>query len=105
MWTSPEILIVTNITGVYKNGFIQLLSPVPADWLDGQQVLIPSEQIDITGDSPEAVVAWEEEFRQIHSMIVDDGFYEELQDILAQNKAEDISQWDKSNEKLKRIGK
>ena len=98
------ISTVTKITGIYRNGVIVLISPVPTDWVDGREVLIPSEQVDLTGDSPESIAAWEEEFRQIHAMLVDDDSYEKLRDSLAKNKAEDIARWNASNAKLERIG-
>ena len=94
---------MTNIAGVYRNGVIELLGPPPADWEDGRQVQIPCEQIDLTGDSPEAMAAWQKEFRQIHAMLADDGFYEELQGTLAKNKSEELAFWEASNAKLERL--
>jgi hypothetical protein len=89
---------MTNIAGVYRNGVIELDGPPPADWQDGQQVCIPSEDIEPSDE------VWEEEFRQIHAMLADDGFYEELKDTLAKNKAEELAFWNSANAKLDRIG-
>jgi hypothetical protein len=94
---------MTKITGVYRNGVIELLGPAPPDWNEGRQVDIPCGETDLTGDSPQAIAAWAEEMRQIHAQLSNDGFYEEVQQALNRSKAEELAMWDQSNARLEQL--
>ncbi len=87
------------VTGTFRGGKIELHGPPPADWADGTEVSVEPtptvEDIDLTGDSPEAIAAWieaMEELRVLAAEAPDAG--EELQRILAERKAENKAMWD-----------
>lgn len=90
---------MSTITGTFRNGKIELHGPPPPDWVDGAEVSVemksPADEIDLTGDSPEAIAAWikaMEELRVLAAEAPEAG--EELQRILAERKAENKAMWD-----------
>ena len=87
------------ITGTFRNGKIELHGPPPADWVDGTEVSVemtPSTgEIDLTGDSPEAIAAWIKWMEDLHTMTAGSTFPEELEAFLAEQKKEELAQWDK----------
>ena len=93
------------VTGTFRGGKIELHGPPPADWVDGGEVSVemtpPAGEIDITGDSPEAIAAWIKwmgEQRALAAQSPDAG--DELQRILDERKAENKAMW---GEYVKRV--
>ncbi len=92
------------ITGTFRGGKIELHGPPPADWTDGTEVSVsPSEvveDIDLTGDSPEAIAAWIKWYDDLHKSGIGSPFAEELAAVLAEDKKEELAMWDEHNKKL-----
>lgn len=98
---------MTTITGIFRNGRIELDGP-PPDWADGSAVTVAKpdridEQIDITGDSPEAIAAWIAHFDELHSSVADSTFPEELERILAEDKVEELARWEEEHRRQQDI--
>ena len=94
---------MTTITGIFRNGRVELDGPVP-DWAEGSTVTVTkpetaADDIDITGDSPEAIAAWIAWFDKLHASLGESTFPEELDRILADAKAEELADWDSSNQR------
>jgi hypothetical protein len=90
---------MSTISGTFRGGKIELHGPPPADWVDGTEVageLAPTtDDIDITGDSPEAIAAWIEAMAEVHALAAESPEAgEELQRILAVHKAENKAMWE-----------
>jgi hypothetical protein len=70
------------IRAVVRNGTIQPLEPMPAEWSDGREVLVHDAQA-ASGDSPEAIDHWYQELEALcaHGDLEDD---ERLREALAQ---------------------
>jgi len=54
---------MSRIAAHIRNGRIELDEPLPADWPDGTSITVgkadaDDDDLDITGDSPEAIAAW-----------------------------------------------
>lgn len=97
------------ITGTFRDGKIELHGPPPADWVDGTEVSVesktPAGEIDLTGDSPEAIAAWVEAMAEVHKLAAeapDAG--EELQRILAERKAENKAMWERYVKRVEERG-
>lgn len=92
------------ITGTFRDGKIELHGPPPADWVDGGEVSVetttPPGEIDLTGDSPEAIAAWVKAMEELHKMTADSTFPEELEAFLAESKKEELAMWDKSCKRI-----
>lgn len=92
------------ITGTFRNGKIELHGPPPADWVDGTEVSVemtpPAGEIDLTGDSPEAIAAWIKCYDDLHKSGIGSTFSEELAAVLAEDKKEELAKWDEHNKKL-----
>lgn len=92
------------VTGTFRNGKIELHGPPPADWVDGTEVsgeLTPTPgEIDITGDSPEAIAAWMKVMEELHKMTADSTFPDELEAFLAESKKEELARWDESCKRI-----
>jgi hypothetical protein len=81
------------ITGHIQNGTIVLDTPLPPDWPEGTQVTLAKREvedaeIDITGDSPEAIAAWIAWYEKIHERHQDDKSGQEMEAILNARRAE-----------------
>lgn len=86
------------IDGTFRNGKIELHGPPPADWVDGAEVSVspvatPGE-IDITGDSPEAIAAWLKWYDEFLRLPRSAEAGDELQRILDERKAENKAMWE-----------
>ena len=93
---------MTIITGIFRNGRVELDGPVP-DWAEGSTVNVTkpetaADTIDITGDSPEAIAAWIAWYDKLHASIGDSTFPEELDRALAEAKAEELANWESNNQ-------
>ena len=77
-------------TGTFRGGKIELHGPPPADWVDGTEVtgeLTPAtEEVDITGDSPEAIAAWIKWYDDLHQSAVGSKFAEEVEAFVLEAK-------------------
>lgn len=86
------------ITGTYRDGKIELHGPPPPDWVEGGEVSVemkpPAGEIDITGDSPEAIAAWLKWYDEFTATTSDSTFPEELEAFLAERKKEELAKWD-----------
>jgi hypothetical protein len=86
------------VTGTFRNGKIELHGPPPADWVDGTEVSVEmtptTGEIDLTGDSPEAIAAWLKWYDEFTATTVDSTFPEELEAFLAEEKREELARWD-----------
>jgi hypothetical protein len=74
------------VRGIYRDGKIGLRTPSP-EWADGTEVggtlePVTSTEIDITGDSPEAIAAWLKWFDEFQAMPVAEEAADELGQIL-----------------------
>lgn len=90
---------MSTITGTFRNGKIELHGPPPPDWVDGTEVsgeLSPTTgEIDLTGDSPEAIAAWVKAMAEVHALAAESSEAgDELQCILAERKAENKAMWE-----------
>jgi len=70
------------IRAVVRNGTIQPLEPLPADWSDGREVVVQDGPA-TSGDSPEAIDQWYQELEALcaHGDLEDD---ERLREALTQ---------------------
>jgi hypothetical protein len=97
------------VTGTFRNGKIELHGPPPADWVDGTEVsgqLTPTTgDIDLTGDSPEAIAAWIEAMAELHKMTAGSTFSEELEAILAEDKRQELARWEEESKRAERVFK
>jgi hypothetical protein len=86
------------ITGTFRNGKIELHGPPPPDWVEGTEVsgeLTPTTgEIDLTGDSPEAIAAWIKWYDDLHKSGIGSSFAEEVGAVLAEQKEEELAGWD-----------
>ena len=91
-------------TGIWRAGRIELQTPPPSDWNDGDEVSVVrttrQADIDITGDSAEAIAAWKSWYQELHCGIGDSTFPEEMEQFLKQDKAEELAKWDQYCRKL-----
>jgi hypothetical protein len=82
------------VTGTFRGGKIELHGPPPADWVDGTQVSVEptptTGEIDLTGDSPEAIAAWIKWYDDLHKSGIGAAFAEELETILAEDKRQEL---------------
>jgi hypothetical protein len=81
------------VTGHIRNGHIELDDPLPSRWPEGSRVSLtiaetPANELDITGDSPEAIAAWIAWYHDFRALPRNTADADELQDILNQRKAE-----------------
>ena len=88
---------MTTITGIYRDGRVELDGPSP-DWADGSPVTVANPEVaaaplDITGDSPEAIAAWMVWHDEFLALARSESAAEELERILAENKAEELALW------------
>ncbi len=60
----------------------------------------PAGEIDLTGDSPEAIAAWIKWYDDLHKSGIGSPFAEELAAVLAVDKKEELAMWDEHNKKL-----
>jgi hypothetical protein len=81
-----------------RNGRIELDGPLPPNWSEGQRVSLtitePTEPLDITGDSPEAIAAWLKWYEEFRALPRDEAAAEEMDKILISRKAELKAQWE-----------
>ena len=94
---------MTTITGIFRDGRVELDGPPPA-WEDGSPVTVmkpevADEPIDITGESSEAIAAWIVHFDRLHTSVAGSTFPEELERILAEDKAKELARWDEHTER------
>ena len=87
------------ITGTFRDGKIELHGPPPPEWVDGTEVSVELREedgeIDLTGDSPEAIAAWLKWYDEFTATTKDSTFPEELEAFLAERKKEELAMWDK----------
>lgn len=92
------------VTGTFRDGKIELHGPPPADWVEGTEVSVsPREtagEIDLTGDSPEAIAAWIKWYDDLHASGIGSSFAEELEAILAEDKKEELARWDEDSKRI-----
>ncbi len=84
------------ISGTFRGGKIELHGPPPPDWVDGGEVSVemtPADEIDLTGDSPEAIAAWIKWYDEFTATTQDSTFPEELEVFLAERKKEELAKW------------
>jgi len=98
---------MTTITGIFRDGRVELDGPPPA-WADGSPVTVmkpevAAEPIDITGDSPEAIAAWMVWYDEFLTLPRCESAAEELERILAENKAEQIALWPEHSKHVERL--
>ncbi len=94
---------MTAIAGIFRNGRVELVGPIP-DWADGTAVTVmhpePTDEIDITGDSPEAIAAWIAWYDRLHKSNEDSTFPEELERNLAESKVEQLKSWEEHGKRI-----
>ena len=94
---------MNTIAGIFRNGRVELVGPIP-DWADGTAVTVtqpePTDEIDITGDSPEAIAAWVAWYDELHKSNKDSTFPEELERILAESKVEQLKSWEAHGKRI-----
>lgn len=87
------------VTGTFRGGKIELHGPPPVDWVDGIEVSVsprePASEIDLTGDSPEAIAAWLRWYDEFVRLPRTSGAGDELQRILEERKAENKALWER----------
>jgi hypothetical protein len=97
------------VTGTFRNGRIELHGPPPADWVDGTEVSVdvtsPAGEIDLTGDSPEAIAAWVEAMAEVHKLTAGSTFPEELEAILAEDKRQELARWEEESKRAEGVFK
>jgi hypothetical protein len=97
------------VTGTFRNGKIELHGPPPPDWVDGTEVvgeLSPATgEIDLTGNSPEAIAAWLKWYDDLHASGVGSTLAQELEAILAEDKKEELARWDEDSKRIEGIFK
>lgn len=97
------------VTGTFRGGKIELHGPPPADWVDGSEVSVqmtpPADEIDITGDSPEAIAAWIKAMEELHKMTAGSTFPEELEAFLAEDKRQELARWEEDGKRAEGIFK
>lgn len=100
---------MSTITGTFRNGKIELHGPPPADWVEGTEVsgeLTPTAgDIDLTGDSPEAIAAWIEAMAEVHKLTAGSAFAEELDAVLAEDKRQELARWDEEGKRAEGVFK
>jgi hypothetical protein len=78
------------ITGTFRNGKIELHGPPPPDWVEGTEVsgeLTPTTgEIDLTGDSPEAIAAWIEAMEEQRVLAAESPEADELEAFVLETK-------------------
>ena len=82
---------MSTITGIFRSGRVELDGP-PPDWAEGSPVTVakPDQaegEIDITGDSPEAIAAWMAWYDEFLELPRSEAAADELELILGQRKA------------------
>jgi hypothetical protein len=89
---------VSTVTGTFRGGKIELHGPPPADWVEGGEVSVemttPTGEIDLTGDSPEAIAAWIKWYDDLHKSGIGSAFAEEVGAVLAEEKKKELAGWD-----------
>jgi len=97
------------ITGTFRNGKIELHGPPPTDWVDGTEVSVsprePAGEIDITGDSPEAIAAWIKAMEELHKLTAESTFAEELEAVLAEDKRQELARWEEESKRAEGVFK
>ena len=94
---------MSTVTGTLRNGKVELHGPPPPTWTDGKEVVVSeptAAEIDITGDSPEAIAAWLKWFEELHASIQDSKFPDELEKLLREDKAQELALWDERSKKI-----
>lgn len=92
------------VRGIYRDGKIELRTP-PPDWEEGAEVggtlepVTPGE-IDITGDSPEAIAAWLKWFDDFQALPRDEGAADEMERILRERKEEQKALWEQHGKRI-----
>lgn len=89
------------ITGIFRNGRVELDEPLP-DWANGSAVTVlkpdtATDEIDITGDSPEAIAAWTAWYEDFSALPRNEIAANELEQILAVRKDEQKTMVSKQN--------
>lgn len=95
---------MTTITGVFRNGRVELDGPVP-DWAEGSAVTVTkpesvTDDIDITGDSPEAIAAWIAWYDKLLAIPKSEAAAIELEQILNDSKAEQKARWEEDGKRI-----
>jgi len=97
---------MNTIAGIFRNGRVELVGPIP-DWADGTAVTVtqpePTDEIDITGDSPEAIAAWIAWYDRLLAMPKSQAAGEEMQQILDARKAEQKAMWEAHGKRIERL--
>ncbi len=93
------------LIGRVRNGHIELDDPLPSRWPEGSRVSLtiaetPEEELDITGDSPEALAAWIDYYDKLHAQLAGSKFPEQLERILAEAKAKELATRDTYDRKI-----
>ena len=95
---------MTIITGIFRNGRVELDGPVP-DWAEGSTVTVTkpetaADDIDITGDSPEAIAAWIMWYDKLLAIPKSEAAAVELEQILNDSKAEELARWEEDGKRI-----
>ena len=85
-------------TGIWRAGRIELQTPPPSDWSDGDEVTIVHSDnpaaADILGEGPEAAAAWLAYLEELDKSTCNSTFPDEFEQFLKQNKTEELAAWD-----------
>ena len=89
--------MITTVTGKYRNGGIVLDGPTP-DWDEDCEVIVQNPnvangEIDITGESPDAIAAWLAWYEELRAEPKSEEAIVELEQILSARKVELQELW------------
>ena len=94
-------------TGIWRSGRIDLLSPPPSEWSDGDELSVLHSGhrlgIDIRDDSPEAVAAWVAWYDALDASIGKTSFPEELERLLSEEKAAELAAWEVNGHRIETV--
>ncbi len=95
---------MSTITGKFRNGGIVLDGP-PPDWEEEADVIVQKPdgangEIDINGDSPEAIAAWIAWYDELLALPKSEAAAEELERILAARKVEQKELWKEQGQRI-----
>jgi hypothetical protein len=94
------------VIGRFIGGKIELVTPAPADWREGQSVIVEpnNENDDVMleqGDDPESIERWIQALDNLPPSAWTDADEERWQKARAEQKAFEFSKWEENAAKLK----